>query len=352
MVSRMREASGLLTRAWYAAARAEEVTSRRPLGRTLFGELLVLWRGRDGRAVAMLDRCLHRNALLSEGDLFDGCIGCPYHGWTYDTSGRCVSVPSEGPDGAPPREARTLETFPVREQDGLVWVWMDPSVKPDRDPFRMPEWRSPGWGAYYMTTRFENGVTHLVENFMDVPHTVFVHRGWFRDRARRRVPTTVERTADSVLVTYEQPKDSIGFTERILNPKGLPMVHTDRFYMPNNTRVDYVFGASERAFIITSTCTPVSEHETTVYTLISYKLGPANALAGLVLPFYTRQVIQQDVEIMAIQGRALRHYQRPEFTSTPADTLHVHIEALREWAERGGVDPRPGPVVERMEFWI
>jgi phenylpropionate dioxygenase-like ring-hydroxylating dioxygenase large terminal subunit len=352
MVSKMRRESGLLTRYWYAAARSEEVSAKKPIARKVFGELLALWRTPDGQAVAMIDRCLHRNALLSEGALFDGCIGCPYHGWTYDRTGRCVSVPSEGREGAPPREERRLETFPVREQDGLVWVWLEPSVAPDKDPFPMPFWDAPGWGAYYMTTRFENDVTNLVENFMDVPHTVFVHRGWFRTRARKRVPTTVERTASSVLVTYEQPRDSIGVTERILNPKQLPMVHTDKFYMPNNTRVDYVFGAEERAFVITSTCTPITEQETMVYTLISYKLGWLNALGGLFLPYYTRQVIQQDVKIMEIQGRALRHYGAPDFASTPADTLHVHIEALRAHAASGGAGPAPEPVVDEMEFWI
>lgn len=352
MTSKMRESSGLLTRYWYAGARSEEVTAKAPIGRKIFGELVVLWRTPDGRAVAMIDRCLHRNALLSEGDLFDGCIGCPYHGWTYDASGRCVNIPSEGENGAAPPDERRLETFPVREQDGLVWLWLDPAHAPDRDPFPMPFWRAPGWNAYYMTTPFENGVTNLVENFMDVPHTVFVHKGWFRSRSRKKVPTVVERTPDSVLVTYDQPKDSIGFTEKILNPKRLPMVHTDKFYMPNNTRVDYVFGDLERAFVITSTCTPMTEHETMVYTLISYRLGWFNHVAKYFLPFYTRKVIEQDVDIMEIQGRALRHYGRPEFTSTPADALHVHIEALRAWAEAGGQGPRPAPTVDRMDFWI
>ncbi len=32
-----------------------------------------------------------------------------------------------------------------------------------------------------MITDFPNEVTNLAENFMDVPHTVYVHRGWFRD---------------------------------------------------------------------------------------------------------------------------------------------------------------------------
>jgi hypothetical protein len=63
-------------------------------------------------------------------------------------------------------------------------------------------------------------------------------------------------------------------------------------------------------------------------------------------------VIQQDVEIMANQGKGLRFYGENAFAHTPADTLHVHIEALRGWAERGGGDAKPGPVVDEMEFWI
>lgn len=352
MVSKMRRQSGLLTENWYAAALSEEVGAKAPVGRVVMGEMLVLWRRPNGAAVAMLDRCLHRNALLSEGDVFDGCIGCPYHGWTYDASGRCINIPSEGPEGKAPPEERRLPTFEVMERDGLIWVWMGIDSKPDKLPFAMPHYATPGWRAYYMKTRFQNNVTNLVENFMDVPHTVFVHRGWFRSRAKKRVPTRVERTDHSVLVTYDQPKDSIGFTEKLLNPKSLPMVHTDRFYMPNTTRVDYVFGDEERAFIITSTCTPISEMETEVYTLISFKLGPFNALGQALLPFYTRRVIEQDVEIMEIQGRALKHYGEAKFSSTPADTLHVHIEALRGWAESGGEGPPPEPTVDEMDFWI
>lgn len=353
MIAKMRAEAGLLKNYWYAAARSAELGKKKPLGRTVLGEMIVLWRSGGGRAVAMSDRCLHRNALLSEGELFDGCIGCPYHGWTYDSAGKLVHVPSAGPEDRGSADRR-LETFPVREQDGLIWVWMGGDFAPDKDPFPMPYWDTPGWGAYYMSTRFENGVTNLVENFMDVPHTVFVHKGWFRSRSMKRIETIVERTPESVLVTYRQPKDSIGFTGKLLNPRGLPMLHTDKFYMPNNTRVDYVFGEEERAFVITSTCTPIAEYETQVYTLISYKLGKPwlNLLGRLLLPPYTRQVIEQDVDIMAIQGRSLKHHGTPQFSSTAADVLHLHIEALREWARSGGQTELPQPVREEMDFWI
>jgi phenylpropionate dioxygenase-like ring-hydroxylating dioxygenase large terminal subunit len=346
--ARMRERSGLLKEAWYAAARSPELTAKRPLGRVILEQPIVLWRS-DGKAVAMEDRCAHRNAALSKGAVFDGRLGCPYHGWVYDSEGRCVEVPSSGPDNAPPPCG--VRRFPTLERHGLVWVWMGDTT-PAREPFPMPYWDTPGWGTYYMVTEFPNEVTHLVENFMDVPHTTFVHVGWFRRPAHKRVRVIVERTADSVLVTYDLPNDEIGFAGRILNPDGAPTEHTDKFYMPNTTRVDYTFGP-RRGFTITSTCTPRGPFDTTVYTLISYKLGWLNALAPFWLPFYTREVIRQDVEIMRIQGDNLRRFGgETRFTSTTADLLHEHVEALRDRAERGGTGPAPEPRIDEVFFWI
>jgi phenylpropionate dioxygenase-like ring-hydroxylating dioxygenase large terminal subunit len=244
-----------------------------------------------------------------------------------------------------------VPSFPVIERDGLIWVWMG-ERPPTREPFAMPYWDAEGWGTYYMVTEFGNEVTHLVENFMDVPHTTFVHAGWFRRAAQKEVRVIVERASDSVLVTYDLPHDEIGFTGRILNPDREPMTHTDKFYMPNNTRVDYTFG-SRRGFTITSTCTPRGPYDTIVYTLISYRLGWLNALAPLWLPFYTRRVIEQDVDIMRNQGANLQRFGgETNFHSTPADRLHEYIESLRDHAERGGQGPAPSPRRDEVFFWI
>lgn len=359
----MRHTSGALDREWYVAAQSHQVTAKRPFAAEILEEKLVLFRGKEGEAVALVDRCLHRNAPLSAGDVFDGCIGCPYHGWTYDAAGHVVNVPAEGPDGR--ALSLSIERFPVREQDGLVWVWMGgaehpPERYPERAPFAMPHHDEAGWGAYYMETDFDNGVTALVENFMDVPHTVWVHRGWFRNRSRREVGMKVERTERSVLVTYDQPADEIGFTSRVLNPRGLPMTHTDRFYMPNVTRVDYLYGDPadpETGFVITSQCTPISPLRSKVYTLISFKLPFVDVrpllpfLRGF-LHFYTRRVIEQDVDIMRVHGATLGHYGARDYVSTPADTLHVFIESLRDFAEHGEVGMRPEPTTALARFWI
>lgn len=344
----MRWSVGTLHRAWYAACTSAQLLVTRPLGCTILDEPLVVFRGPGGAPVALADRCLHRNAKLSEGDVFDGCLGCPYHGWTYDGEGRLVNVPSESPENRV-REGKAVTSFPCKEVDGLVWVWLGDGP-PDREPLHMPWYHEDGWRTYYMTTDFENGVTNLVENFMDVPHTVFVHAHWFRNAKRRHGEATCRRTPEDVLITYHH-KDDIGFADWALNPERLPMTHTDRFISPNVTRVDYQWGKS-RQFVISSQITPISPFRSRVYTAIAFRFGFLTPLLEPFFRWYTRRVIEQDVEIMRNQGQNLQRYGEPHFDATEADWVHRYIEDLREWREGGEQGPAPAVEERRIGFWI
>ncbi|MCY1018770.1 aromatic ring-hydroxylating oxygenase subunit alpha [Pyxidicoccus sp. MSG2] len=366
---------GALKDYWYVACLSTELKTGTPLARTLFGTGVVLFRDAHGRPAALRDRCLHRNARLSRGAVFDGRLGCPYHGWVYDASGAVVEVPSLGPSQrgelldaeacareglqSEPCKLGQLQRFPTVEQDGLVFVFMGgPDASRARaEPFRVPYWGQPGWTVYFMVTRFPNGVTNLVENFMDVPHTLFVHPGWFRKPASKRVPATVRRTAGSVLVTYKQEQDTVTGLGRLFNPSGLPLLHTDKYYVPNVTRVDYLWG--DHGFVINSQCTPIGATDSLVYTAISYRLpvDVPGALVGRALKplvrWYTRQVIQQDVVIMGIQREALLDGPGGGvYSGTEADLHHADIEAYRRWLREGGHGAGPEEAERDMAFWI
>ncbi|NVI97390.1 aromatic ring-hydroxylating dioxygenase subunit alpha [Myxococcus sp. AM009] len=364
---------GALKDFWYVACLSTELKPGQPLARTLFGTGVVLFRDAHGQPTALRDRCLHRNARLSRGAVFDGRIGCPYHGWVYDASGAVVEVPSLGPSqrselldaNACAREGLATEPcalgrltrFPTVEQDGLVFVYMGGAEPARAAPFRVPCWGQAGWTVYFMVTRFPNGVTNLVENFMDVPHTLFVHPGWFRRPASKRVPATVRRTAGSVLVTYKQAQDTVTGLGRLFNPRGLPLLHTDKFYVPNVTRVDYLWG--EHGFVINSQCTPIGPTDSLVYTAISYRLPvdvPGALVGRAMMPlvrWYTRQVIRQDVAIMDIQREALLDGPGGGvYSGTEADLHHADIEAYRRWLREGGQGPGPEDTERDMAFWI
>jgi phenylpropionate dioxygenase-like ring-hydroxylating dioxygenase large terminal subunit len=366
---------GALKDFWYVACLSSELGSNKPLSRTLFSTPLALFRDSAGKPAALFDRCLHRNARLSAGATFDGRLGCPYHGWVYDEAGACVEIPSLGPsqrgaslseDGHAraglslrPCDVGKVRAFPTLEQDGLVFVFMgDDVTKARQPPFRVPHWGDPKWTCYFMVTRFPNGVTNLVENFMDVPHTVFVHKGWFRNRKRTQVPAIVERKQGSVLVTYEQENDQLTGAGFLLNPTGEPMVHTDHYFVPNVTRVDYLWG-QRSGYVISSQVSPVGPLESVVYTSISYRLPvdlPKNLVArGLrrFMKWYTTQVIGQDVDIMRVQNEGLtRAPGGLDFKSTEADLLHADIEAYRAWLRDGGLGEGPEDAKRRISFWI
>ena len=79
---------------WYVACLSEELTDR-PLGRKILGEPVVLYRKADGTAAALEDRCCHRQAALSLGEIEGDNLRCGYHGLLFDGTGACIEVPSQ-----------------------------------------------------------------------------------------------------------------------------------------------------------------------------------------------------------------------------------------------------------------
>ena len=58
-----------LKNCWYVAAQDHEVARMQALRRLILNEPVVMYRKRDGSAVALEDRCAHRQAPLSKGQV-------------------------------------------------------------------------------------------------------------------------------------------------------------------------------------------------------------------------------------------------------------------------------------------
>lgn len=353
MTETLAQKDGLIKDNWYVACLSSEVGVGKVIQRIVYDQALAIFRTQSGKVSILQDRCLHRMALLSLGEVRGEHLTCMYHGWEYNREGQVQRIPSEDPESKDQGRYCQTKIYSC-EQEGAIWVWMG-SGEPTTStpPWRFPERNNPEWESYFMITDFPNEVTNLAENFMDVPHTVFVHRGWFRDeqKERKKIPTTVEVAKSRVLVTYHQEKDEFSWGARmLLNPKGAPMKHTDEFIYPNITRVDYWFG--DNGFIINSQGTPVSNMNTRVYTYIAYKIPLFKKILKPVFGYYTRQVIEQDVVIMQNQARCLKLHQKPQFHSTECDELHVQIERLRFYGKTGHPLLHTYESKKEIYFWI
>jgi phenylpropionate dioxygenase-like ring-hydroxylating dioxygenase large terminal subunit len=321
---------------WYLASTSDALRAR-PLARTILGDPLVLFRAADGAPAALLDRCAHRNLALSGGRCVSGTVECAYHGWRYDGSGACVAIPSLA-EGVPGRIGVTAR--PALERDGFIWVWMGARA-PEGAPRPFPHWREGGWTSFVMVNRFQAGALACLENFLDCPHTAFVHQGWFRSQKARDVPARVETTADEVKVEFDERPAHDSAVSRFLFPPRRRLVHTDRFQMPSTSRVDYDFGPDWH-FVITSQCTPVTDELTDVYTVVSFRAFRLGPVVRLFFEPMCRRIIRQDLDVLEAQTENVRRFGGPRFTSVTSDLVGPRIQRLWRDAANGAAALAPG----------
>lgn len=73
----------------------------------------------EGGVSALHGVCAHQGGPLYEGKVIDGCLTCPWHGWTYRPEDGC----------APPPFVEKIPTYDVRIENGHVFVC--PDANPD-----------------------------------------------------------------------------------------------------------------------------------------------------------------------------------------------------------------------------
>lgn len=160
---------------WYGVATSQEVNSG-PVARTVLDVSIVLWRDPTGQVLATRDRCPHREAPLSIGLLKSGILTCAYHGWSFGEAGKCVEIPSAGPDVPIPKPA-DLNCIYATERYGLVWVALD------EPKFDIPKILEDEDASYRRLNtpveRWSTSATRMTDNFLDIAHFPWVHTGTF-----------------------------------------------------------------------------------------------------------------------------------------------------------------------------
>jgi vanillate O-demethylase monooxygenase subunit len=197
----LRNVDVALRRAWHPLCRSSEATSQ-PRAFTLMGEPYVVYRSPSDGLRVFYDRCPHRFAPLSLGTCEGEKLRCAYHGWVFDAQGKCVEIPSLGPNATLPARAELSGPFAFAESHGMVFVAPEspltplPSLASDADPAFERGDLEP------IVTRANAGL--LADNFLDMAHFAFVHTGTFGAGEATEVGHyTVERDGYTFSAVYE-----------------------------------------------------------------------------------------------------------------------------------------------------
>lgn len=96
--------------------KVKEIPEKHACIATVSGERVAVFKY-DGKISAVSNVCQHQNGPLGEGEIIDGCITCPWHGFQY--------LPETG--ASPPPFTEKVPTFDVKIADGKVFVNKKPN---------------------------------------------------------------------------------------------------------------------------------------------------------------------------------------------------------------------------------
>ncbi len=161
-------------RYWLPVSRTDELHDI-PKAVKVLGEELVLFRDGTGRIGLVGQDCAHRGASLEYGDIEEGGIRCPYHGWLFDADGKCLEQPSEA-NGKEFCEKVRQKSYPVRELGGLIFGYLgaDPANPPPL-PNYSPLIDHGGIRQHEPVRHFDYNWFNFFENSADPAHVWILH---------------------------------------------------------------------------------------------------------------------------------------------------------------------------------
>jgi phenylpropionate dioxygenase-like ring-hydroxylating dioxygenase large terminal subunit len=304
---------------WYPVAWSDELPAGRTLGRRFAGDPIVLYRGTQGRVFALEDRCAHRQVPLHLGVVSGDELKCHYHGWTYDCTGKCVSVPYFGKERLP----NGVRSYPARDVDGMILVFPgDPALAQSRLPASLGSYGRKDYKTRRLYRQVSCHYTFMHENLFDMNHQ-FMHRkqmGSIRAHCIGR-----EHGEDWAQVEYSfkrtQGKSSLGeqVIVDLVRSRGEKGKKDFRDHM--RIRTDYpaqrlkvwvgrdIQDTQDPVLDVWLGYTPWDAEQRTnrTYGYLSVKKPPIPGLIHAVWPFvtwFTENIFREDQEIVEYEQRA------------------------------------------------
>ncbi|WP_163833421.1 aromatic ring-hydroxylating oxygenase subunit alpha [Spartinivicinus ruber] len=166
-----------------------------PFAFTLMKQPIIIWLDKNKEPAAIDNKCCHRWAKLTNGNIIEGNIQCPYHGWEYNAQGQCVRIPQYSEQKIP--ASYKIKSYYCKKLYDYVWVALENPIMPIPD---IPEF----FKTNYRTIHFENRNWHCsplagIENNFDNAHHHYVHTQ-LGDQASAipRRPDIVQETANGL----------------------------------------------------------------------------------------------------------------------------------------------------------
>jgi hypothetical protein len=298
---------------WYPVARSKALKRGKAIGVTFAGEPIVLVRPMEGAVYALEDRCAHRQVPLRAGVVCPQGLQCGYHGWTYDATGRCVSVPYLGKDKTKPNGVRC---YPCREAYDLIFVFPGDIALADTVPFPdVPTFADPRYKTRFLDRRVACHYSFMHENLIDMNHQ-FLHRRLMGSIKTRFLALRPEPDRVEVDYTFSRVGGGQSFGEKfMLGKRPKPTEERSQDLMtiateyPYQTLKFWTAGSKDPALDLWNCYIPIDSAQRVnhTYGLMMIRRPPVPGLINLLWPFiawFTDGIFREDRWIVEHEQKA------------------------------------------------
>ena len=172
----------LLRRYWWPIAVAEHLGPGPQLVK-LLGEEFVLFRTKQGELGLLDKHCCHRNASLEYGRVEENGLRCCYHGWLYDTQGKCLDQPCE-PVFSDFKNKVRQGAYAVREVSGFIFAYIGPKPVPEFPRYDILF--EPNCNKVVQGRDIHGNWLQRVDNMLDSLHVMALHASVYPELAMVR----------------------------------------------------------------------------------------------------------------------------------------------------------------------
>lgn len=343
-------AKTFLKNIWYCAIPGSQLKRGKMIQKKIMGELVLIGRDASNNPFALKDLCPHQGVPLTQG-AFDGReIACCFHGWTFNTNGVCTGIPSLLEDQQFNFCSVRTQSYPCREVQGLVWVYMGKPTDPLPDVPIAPGLAGLAYDQTTTTLLLPNHIDYNVVALIDTAHVPYVHKSWWWRSSRSmkaKAKTYVPDGSGWTIVRHKPVKQSIAYKligDALETEIGfrLPGCRIEKIIMNNRTLIAGI-----------TTLTPIDETHTELNHTTYWTIPGFAPLVTPVIQYFVRTFLGQDRDIAEKQEVILRSNPSLIMTIKDAGTPgRWYFDLKREWAA-AAEEGRPfiNPIKETVLRW-
>ena len=258
---------------------------------TLLSNPLVLYKNKENQYIIHTDICPHQGASLSKGQLKDGILSCPYHGFQF-CNGTFCNIPDPSSDSVKMFKSNIhLDLLEIKETQDFLFVKNMTANVPD--VFYPPEENDKDFTGVDGTVLMDVPYQSVCENLLDMLHISYVHSfGSKKTPLPKKINFEwVNEYHGKTTFFYQPNPNSIsGIIGKVKKVKV-----ENEFILPTNT-ITRVYAGNTIKTVFTRSI-PISENQTLLYWKI-YRNFLTNTFFDNGIRSLMERTLKEDIDIL------------------------------------------------------